>query len=132
MNKDKKDLLVFGYGLGVISALFCTSGYIKHGFHLPQLTLLVCGIFVVFVTSINPYALKLAYTLWMKVAHCIGFVITTGILSILFFLIFTPIGLLFRVIGKDHLDKKIDQKATSYWRKRPQKAFRQEDYLQQF
>ena len=54
----------------------------------------------------------------MKVAHLIGGVVTTVILSVVYIVMFAPIGLFFRLIGKDHLERKIDPAAGTYWHQR--------------
>ena len=53
--------------------------------------------------------------IFKRITHAIGIIITGFILSLLFFLIVTPIGLLMRILGKDPLNKQIDKKANSYW-----------------
>ena len=55
------------------------------------------------------------YNSWIKFGDAIGRVTSKIILFILFFLLFTPIALFFRVIGKDLLDKKIRRDKKSYW-----------------
>ncbi|MBF0570139.1 MAG: hypothetical protein HQL18_05145 [Candidatus Omnitrophica bacterium] len=132
MTKEKKDLLFFGYGLGVIAAVFALLGTRRHGFGLPQKVELACAVLFVLVTAIRWEALKPGYKGWMKVAHLIGGVISTLILGVVFFLVFTPVGLLFRIIGKDHLERKIDKAASSYWHRRSRKESPREKYLNQF
>lgn len=75
--------------------------------------------------------LKAFYNVWMKFAHALGWVNTKIILSIVYFLIFTPIALFFRLIGKDPMDRRFES-VDSYWIKRETKVFDQEDYRRQF
>lgn len=132
MDKQRRDLLVFGYGLGIIALVFAAGGMIKHGLGWPQIVLLGCaGIFFP-VTLFCPSALLPGYRGWMRAAHGIGAVVTTVILTAVFVLVFTPFGLFFRLIGKDHLQRKLDRKAESYWHKRPGGDRPKEDYLKQF
>lgn len=132
MDKEKKDLLVFGYGLGIIALIFCAGGTLRHGWGLAQMVQAGCAFIFIAVTLLNWQALYPGYRGWMKVAHLIGGVVTTVILSTVFFLIFAPIGLLFRLIGKDHLDRKIDKLTPSYWHLRAKEDFVKERYTQQF
>lgn len=67
----------------------------------------------------------------MRFAQALGWVNTRIILSLVYFLIFTPIALFFRLIGKDPMDRSFE-KRDSYWIKRVPKEFRQEDYRRQF
>jgi hypothetical protein len=55
------------------------------------------------------------YKAWMGVAHVLGKINTTIILSVLFFLIITPLGLVFRLLGRDPLALKLDRAAATYW-----------------
>jgi Saxitoxin biosynthesis operon protein SxtJ len=132
MSKDKKNLLVFGYGLGLIAAVFGIGGWIKHGFGLAVIVLLLCSIILVSVTILDCRALKGGYYAWMKVSHLIGGVMTMVILSAVFFLIFTPIGFLLRLMGRDHLRRNFSKKGLTYWEKRNQTGFRKQRYHQQF
>ena len=40
------------------------------------------------------------------------------VLSIVFFILITPIGFITRLIGIDLIDQKIDKKKYSYWKNR--------------
>ncbi len=132
MDKEKKNLLVFGYGLGGIAAFFAIGGTIKHGFGLPQQVLTGCSFIFAVVTALNWRALRPGYKGWMIVAQAVGGVVTTFILSVVFFTLFVPVGLFFRLIGKDHLDRKRDPAAKSYWRQRSGERLDPEQYTQQF
>ena len=128
----KKNLTVFGYGLGIIALIFGLGGWHKHGFQLQTIVLLICSVIFLSTAWLNYMAYKPAYEMWMKVAHIIGAVVTTGILTLVFFLVFFPTGLVLRLFGKDHLERKIDLKIASYWHKRQQHPFSKERYQQQF
>jgi hypothetical protein len=51
----------------------------------------------------------------MTLALILGWIMTRIILSILFFILFVPIGWIARIFGKDFLDQKFDPSANSYW-----------------
>ena len=132
MSKDRKNLLVFGYGLGIISVIFGIGGLIKHGLGFFQIVLLFCSIIFISVTSFNPTALRPGYRLWMKVAHLIGGVVTAVVLIVNFILIFTPVALVLRITGRDHLQRDFSRKNKTYWVKREPIVFHKERYHQQF
>ena len=52
---------------------------------------------------------------WMKLALLISKVTNPIITSLLFFLVFTPFAILFRMIGRDGLALRMDPKVNSYW-----------------
>jgi hypothetical protein len=132
MDKEKKNLLVFGYGLGAISAIFGIASFLKHGVQPVQGVFLLCGIIFTSVTALNWQALRPGYRGWMKVAHVIGAVVTTLVLATVFFAVFTPVAVALKVMGRDHLRRKADRTAKSYWRCRPAVAWEKQRYLQQF
>ena len=39
-------------------------------------------------------------------------------MGVVFFVVVTPIGLVMKIMGKDLLNKKYDEKKISYWKKR--------------
>ncbi len=45
----------------------------------------------------------------------IGFVMSYVVMGIVFFGVFTPIALVFRLIGRDSLNRKIEPEAETYW-----------------
>lgn len=63
-----------------------------------------------------PTRLKPLYRLWMGVAVFLGYLMTRVLLTLVFFLVVTPIGLALRLLGKDPLDRSPDVKATSFWK----------------
>jgi len=132
MDKQKRDLQVFGYGLAVIAALFGIGGALKHGFALAPAVLMTCSVIFAAVTALDYKALEPGYRGWMKVAYMIGTTVTMVILGAVFFLVFTPVGLFLKLLGKDHLDRKFGPAAKSYWIKRAEAVFRKERYRQQF
>ncbi len=75
---------------------------------------------IAFVFLISGLAFpKLLYPVefvWMKLAFILGYIMTRIILTIVFYLAVTPIGLLRRLFSKDPLEMKIDKNAESYWK----------------
>lgn len=67
----------------------------------------------------------------MKFAHVLGWINTRIILSIVYFFIFTPLALIFRLMGKDPLGRPFEA-VDSYWAKKEAKTFKPDDYRRQF
>ena len=74
----------------------------------------VSGIFLV-LTLVIPDVLEPLNRLWMKLALLLARVVNPVILGLMFFLIFTPVAFVLRLLGKDLLRLKLDQSASSYW-----------------
>lgn len=62
-----------------------------------------------------PLGLWPLYVLLNAAAIPIGFVLSYLILFVLFFFVFTPMALVFRLVGRDGLHRKFDRGAASYW-----------------
>ena len=73
------------------------------------------GLALAAVGTVAPLVLKPIYYAWMGLALTLGFVMTRVILTIFFFLVLTPVGLFFKLIGRDALHRKLDREASTYW-----------------
>lgn len=69
---------------------------------------------------------------WTAVAMVLNRISTAILLSIVYFLVFTPMGLLMRLFGKDPMKRRRDPKAPSYWDPRPESSFDKKRYEQRF
>ena len=69
---------------------------------------------------------------WMIFAVILGWFMTKVILSLLFYLIITPIGLFLRIIGKDLLNLKEKKQQKSYWNMRNSEEEQNQNYEKQF
>jgi uncharacterized membrane protein HdeD (DUF308 family) len=103
-------LLVFGV-LAVVEAVVR---------HRPQLAMVygVLAAIVGFLGLIAPRAVRYVYVAWSVVAFPIGWLVSTVVLGVLFYGLFTPIGLAFRASGRDLLARRRPLVA-SYWRPKP-------------
>lgn len=52
---------------------------------------------------------------WLKFGLLLGKIVSPIALGVLFYLVFTPMGVLMRLAGKDPLRLKMDRAAGSYW-----------------
>ncbi len=65
-----------------------------------------------------PRALGGVYRVWMTAGIVMGFVMTRVILGVVFVGVFTPVGLLFRLLRRDLLAQRPDASVASYWIRR--------------
>jgi hypothetical protein len=79
-----------------------------------------------------PATLRPAYKLWMKFAAVLAWINTRVILSLTFYLVFTPVGLIMKLFGKDIIKEKWDPKATTYWIEREATPFDPSRYEKQY
>jgi hypothetical protein len=128
IDRSAKALARFGFILGGMSILLGLLLLVRHRTGLP---LLVLGALLVIVGLFAPNALKYLHAVWIGLSLLIGWVVTRLILTIVFFLVVTPIGLLQRLAGGSPLALGFRSGATSYWRSR-KKHFDAADYRNQF
>ncbi len=62
-----------------------------------------------------PAILRPLYVPWMLLAAVLGWVMTRVLLTLTFFVMITPIGLLRRIFGHDSLNRKFPGEQESYW-----------------
>ena len=79
-----------------------------------------------------PMALKPFQLAWMTLAILMGWVMTRLILFVLFYLVFTPVGLIARLFGKKFFPTSFDTSADSYWITRERVVTETSDYEKQY
>ena len=79
-----------------------------------RLWALVPGGLLILAGAVVPNVLRPIFAGWMKVGHVLGFINTRIILSIGYFLVFTPIGIIRRMMGKDSLNRKLNPDQATY------------------
>ena len=88
---------------------------------------------VLFVAGIAiPFTLRPIFWVWMTFATILGWFMTRVILSLLFYVILTPIGLIARSFGKQFLDLKWNKTDATYWNYHSESIFKKENYEKQF
>ena len=126
---SNKDIKSFGITIGII--LFIISGllmyYNKDSY---QIIAIIASTFIG-LGLISPIFLKPIYFVWMTFAAILGWVMTRVILSIVFYLILTPIGLITKILGEDFLDLK-KRESDSHWNYRNSSEELNQDYEKQF
>jgi hypothetical protein len=72
------------------------------------------GLFVV-LGLVAPVALGPIERAWMTLARWLSVIMTYALLTLAYFLVVTPMGLIRRLGGRDPLHLKLDRHAKSYW-----------------
>jgi hypothetical protein len=78
----------------------------------------------------KPALIRPIFVGWMRVARPIGIVVSSVLLTLLFYVLFTPVAMVFRLIGRDELALKRPMGGQSYWSAKPHASKAQ--YFQQF
>lgn len=130
LNLDRDNLKKFGI---IMATVFLAIGLflsLRHK-HNPLPIYSVSLIFFMF-SFVMPGFLKPVYILWMRLAFILSWINTRLLLSLIFYLIFTPIGLALKIFRVDLLDRKLDRCKESYWRKEEERDFKPSSYERQF
>jgi len=130
LRLDRQNLKKFGITLGVAFALISLLIFIRQK-HSPAPTLIASVIFFILALAI-PGILRPVYIVWMKLAFILGWINTRIVLLIFFYLVFTPIGLLLRIFGRDLLDKRVEKDKASYWKRKEKRESSRLCYERQF
>ena len=76
------------------------------------------SLFFLVLGLLNSKLLTPLNLLWTKFGILLGNVFAPIVMSFIFFLVVTPIGLLVRIMGRDLLRTKYNKSGKSYWIKR--------------
>ena len=132
MDKERKNLLVFGYGWALISTVIALRLWMKYGISASKIVLLLVAVLFLLVSACRVQLLKPIYKIWMAVGHKVSLVFSTIILSVLFYTVFFITGLILRLLRKDLLNRAIQPELNSYWLSRKTSSVTQEEFKRQF
>ncbi|MEH2196837.1 SxtJ family membrane protein [Nostoc sp.] len=112
---DRKELRDFGLLGGAIAAgLFGSLLPLIHHESLPILPWVIASILWVWAL-IAPATLNGVYQIWMRIGLVLGWINTRIILSVIFYILITPIGLIMRgVFHHDAMARKLDADVKTY------------------
>ena len=91
----------------------------------------VSGAFLLIALA-RPGLLHAANVLWARLAVILNKVVSPVVTALLFYLLFTPVGTLMRLSGKDPLRLKFESNQKSYWIERRPPGPPPETMTQQF
>ncbi len=123
MNWNPTDRQLRQFGLTALAAL-PTLAWLWRGGSMTILIAAAVGLGLAGTAVIWPRGIKPLFLGMSLLALPIGIVVHEVTMVVMFFGVFVPLGLVFRLIGRDPLAKRIDRNAASYWlpKKRPRDA----------
>jgi hypothetical protein len=139
-NPDARTLRQFGFialvGFGFVATIAWLE-VLVFAFGLGSGRPWVAGIFAALalltgvLSVVYPRGNRFIYVGLAVVTYPIGFVLSYLIMGLLFFGLFGPIAIFFRIVGRDSMHRRYDEDAASYWSAcRPARA--KSDYFKQF
>jgi hypothetical protein len=119
---DRKELRTFGLSLGVVCLIWAGILWWR-GHRAPLPWLLGAAPVLVLLALAAPAVLGPVHRVWMPVAKGIARALTWLLLTLTFYLVFTPYGIVLRMLGKDPLDRGFEKGRASYWHRRSDGPF---------
>lgn len=130
LDRSPAALRRFGLTIGVV--LVSLGGLFVWRHRPAGWPMLAFGGLLLLAAASVPTLLKPLHRVWMTLSLALGLVMTCAILTIVFYLVLTPVALLQRLLGKRPLDLAFRSSASSYWEVRPARLLTAADYEKQY
>jgi Saxitoxin biosynthesis operon protein SxtJ len=114
MQATREELRKFAWIMMAALTVFGTIAFYRGSYRAVIYFYSIAGIFLLF-GLVMPTALAPVYRVWMGFAHVLSQINTTIILSLLFYIVLTPISLIMKLTQRDVLKKKFDRTSSTYW-----------------
>ncbi|MDH4238312.1 MAG: hypothetical protein OEW48_01990 [Phycisphaerae bacterium] len=115
-SPNHKELRKFGIISLIASALIALLLYVLKEFGIQWVAVIFFVGFIIFVSSmISLKVTRVIYLGLILVTMPIGLAVSFTLMAIFYFLLLTPLGLIFRLMGRDALGRKFDSNTNSYW-----------------
>jgi hypothetical protein len=108
-----RQLRSFGLIVGGLFTLLGIWPALVHGLPLRAWALLAGGLLLV-PAVIAPAILSGPYRVWMAVGRVLGLINSRIILTVFFYVVLTPVGIVARLLGNDPMRRRYDPAAPSY------------------
>ncbi len=90
------------------------------------------GVALVLTGLLIPALARRFHVFWMKVAAVLGYVNSRVLLTLMYYLVFTPYSLVSRLVGRDPLRRRRGSRRESYWTERKQTRQAKEQFERLF
>ena len=108
-----KQLRSFGLTVGSIFAVIGLLPAVIRG-EEPRLWVLMLAGWLLIPALVVPRVLRPVYRVWMAIGHILGWINTRILLGVVFYGLFTPMGLAMRLIGKDPMRRQFEPEVDTY------------------
>lgn len=121
----------FGFFFTFVFFIFSLYFYYNSFSNFYYLITISLSILTLITTLLNSNLLLPFNKGWMSIGYILGIVISPIILSIMYFILITPFGLIRQIFGKDELVLK-NKKLNSYWQDRKKNNKIHQSFKNQF
>ena len=116
LHPSHKELRNFAVIALIASAIISLLLYVLKGLAVQWVAIIFAAGFIIFLSSFVCLKItRIIYLSLILVTFPIGYVVSFILLSTFYFLLLTPLGLLFHLIGRDPLCRKFNSNTKSYW-----------------
>lgn len=112
-------------------AAIATFGYIRQWPEAVLVVLVVLASIHLILAFVAPGVLGRINSIWMGLGFLMGKVVSPIVMTILFFVLFTPIALFMKIIGRDELALK-NKGGSSFWKIRTNPQITSESFKYQY
>ena len=110
---DNRKLRSFGWIVATGFAVIALSPALRHG-QSPRIWALVLSLALAGTALVFPPALKPFHRVWMTIGEALGWVNSRIILSVVYYVLIVPIGVIHRMTGKDTMRRKFEPASETY------------------
>jgi hypothetical protein len=121
-NPPPATLRWFGVLGALVLVVLAGRRFFAHDDATFALVLLGLAIAVATVGLVVPAVLRPVFVGWMVVIYPISWVTSRLLLACVFYCLFTPLGLFFKLLGRDALARRLRADQDSYWAAKPAAA----------
>ena len=111
-ERDRKQLRSFAL---IFAAFFTILGLYPLLRHTgPRLWALALAVAFALLGFVSPNVLRRPYAVWMAFGEAMGWVTSRVLLSLAYFALFAPAGILMRLLGKDPMKRRFEPGLETY------------------
>jgi hypothetical protein len=111
-STDRKTLTSFALIVGAALLVIAAFRWYRGSASWIWITLIAIAALLLIAAAIAPSLLRPVYRVWMRIGEALGWINTRILLTLVFFLVVAPIGLLMRLFGRSPIAM---EKRDSYW-----------------
>jgi hypothetical protein len=126
------DREVRNFGLLFAGIAVLVAAYLVYAEKSGWIWFLAAGVCFLAAAFFFRTGLRPVYVWWMRFAFVLGWINTRVLLTLAFYLVVTPTGLILRLLKKDPMEREFDRSAASYWKPREARPFDASRYKRLF
>jgi hypothetical protein len=132
MNWDPNPRQLRQFGLAALGFGLLLAGWLfwRDGWSMPVYAVGGCGVLLGLMGLAAPEMVRYPYLACLAVSYPVGLVMSQVLVAVIYFGVLTPVALVFRLIGRDALERRLEPAAATYWQPKarpggPESYFRQ-------